>query len=73
VNPAQYRDQVITLFAGDVKKVTAALGADYKVVTRGIDQPIRWVRSGMLEVTIFVPYSYDVIPASVTSYTRPAE
>ncbi len=73
VNPAQYRDQVISLFAADVKKVTAALGADYKVVTQGIDQPIRWVRSGMLEVTIFVPYSYDVIPASVTSYTRLAE
>jgi hypothetical protein len=73
VNPAQYRDQVISLFAADVKKVTAALGTDYKVVTQGIDQPIRWVRAGMLEVTIFVPYSYDVIPASVTSYTRLAE
>ena len=40
------------------------------MVTRGIDQPIEWVRDGMLEVTIFVPYSYDVLPASVTSYTR---
>jgi len=70
VNPAQYRDRVIELFATDVKKVTASLGTDYKVVTRGIDQPIEWVRDGMLEVTIFVPYSYDVLPASVTSYTR---
>jgi hypothetical protein len=70
VNPAQYRDRVVELFAADVKKVTNALGADYKVVTRGIDQPIRWVRDGLLEVTIFVPYSYDVLPASVTSYTR---
>lgn len=70
VNPTQYRDRVIELFASDVKKVTASLGTDYKVVTRGIDQPIEWVRDGMLEVTIFVPYSYDVLPASVTSYTR---
>jgi hypothetical protein len=70
VNPAQYRDRVVELFAADVKKVTNALGADYKVVTRGIDQPIKWVRDGLLEVTIFVPYSYDVLPASVTSYTR---
>jgi hypothetical protein len=70
VNPAQYRDRVIELFAADVKKVTASLGTDYKVVTRGIDQPIKWVRDGMLEVTIFVPYSYDVLPATVTSYTR---
>ena len=73
VNPAQYRDRVIDLFAADVKKVTAALGADYKVVAQGIDLPIEWVREGMLEVTIFVPYHYDVLPASVTSYARHAE
>jgi hypothetical protein len=40
------------------------------VVAHGIDQPIQWVRDGMLEVTIFVPYSYDVLPASLTSYMR---
>ncbi len=73
VNPAQYRDRVIELFAADVKKVVAALGPDYKVVARGIDAPIQWVRDGMLEVTIFVPYRYDVLPATVTSYTRTAE
>jgi hypothetical protein len=70
VRPSQYRDRVIELFAADVKKVTAALGPDYKVVVNGIDKPIEWVRDGMLEVTIFVPYSYDVLPASVTSFYR---
>jgi hypothetical protein len=73
VKPSQYRDRVIELFATDVKKVTAALGADYKVVAHGIDAPIQWVRDGMLEVTIFVPYSYDVLPATVTSYMRMPE
>ena len=73
VNPAQYRDRVIELFAADVKKVTAAMGPDYKVVASGIDGPIEWVRDGMLEVTIFVPYSYDVLPASFTSYARGSE
>ena len=73
VKPSQYRDRVIELFAADVKKVTAALGSDYKVVAHGIDAPIQWVRDGMLEVTIFVPYSYDVLPASVTSYMRMSE
>jgi hypothetical protein len=70
VNPGQYRDRVIELFAEDVKKVTSALGQDYKVIARGIDAPIRWVRAGMLEVALFVPYGYDVLPASVTSYTN---
>lgn len=70
VKPAQYRDEVIGLFAADVKKVTASLGADYKVVVRGIDKPIQWVRDGMLDVTIFVPYTFDVLPATVSSYTK---
>jgi hypothetical protein len=73
VNPMQYRDRVIELMAADVKKVTAALGPDYKVVLSGIDQPIQWVRDGMLELTIFVPYRYDVLPASVTSYLKTGE
>jgi hypothetical protein len=73
VNPMQYRDRVIDLMAADVKKVTAALGPDYKVVLNGIDQPIQWVRDGMLELTIFVPYRYDVLPASVTSYLKTGE
>lgn len=68
VNIAQYRDPVIQLFANDVKKITAALGGDYRVVVHGLDHPIQWIRSGTLDVTIFVPYSYDVVPTTVTSY-----
>jgi hypothetical protein len=70
VNPQQYRDRVIELFAADVKKVTAALGPDYKVIVRGIDQPIEWVREGMLDVTIYVAYKYDVLPATISGYTN---
>jgi hypothetical protein len=69
VNIAQYRDPVIQLFANDVKKVTSALGADYRVVIAGLDQPIQWVRSGTLDVTIFVPYKYDIVPTSISSYS----
>jgi hypothetical protein len=70
VNIAQYRDAVIRLFAEDVKRVTTALGGDYRVVARGLDQPIQWVRDGTLDVVIFVPYEYDVLPTSVSSYIR---
>ena len=74
VNIAQYRDPVIELFAGDVKKITAALGGDYRVVISGLDQPIQWVRGGTLEVIIFVPYTYDVVPTSISSYSpRPVK
>jgi len=69
VNPHQYREKVIELFAQDVGKVTAALGPDYKVVVSGVDRPIRWVRAGLLELAIYIPYSYHVVPGSMTSFT----
>jgi hypothetical protein len=69
VNPAQYREAVIRLFAGDVHAVTAALGEGYRVIVHGIDGPIRWQRAGLLDLMLYVPYTYDVIPATVTSYT----
>jgi hypothetical protein len=68
VNIAQYRDTVIQLFANDVKKITTALG-DYRVVVRGLDSPIQWVRDGTLDVIIFVPYEYDVVPTTISSFT----
>jgi hypothetical protein len=69
VNIAQYRDPVVQLFANDVKKTTTALGGDYRVVIRGLDQPLQWIRSGTLEVIIFVPYAYDVVPTTISSYS----
>ena len=53
------------LYAADAKKVTGALGQEYKVVTQGIDRPVRWVRMGLLELALFVPYRYDVLPGTV--------
>lgn len=67
VAPHRYRDEIIALYAADAKKVTAALGDDYKIVTSGIDRPVRWVRIGLLELALFVPYSYQVLPSSVHS------
>ena len=69
VNPPQYREHVIRLYAADSRLVTSSLGQDYRVVTRGIDRQLQWVREGMLDVLFFIPYEYDVIPASVTSYS----
>jgi hypothetical protein len=69
VNPPQYREQVIKLYAADSKLVTSALGQDYRVVTKGIDRQLQWVRDGLLDVLFFIPYEYDVIPANVTSYS----
>jgi hypothetical protein len=68
VNVAQYREPAIRLFADDVRRITTALGGDYRIVARGLDQPIQWVRDGTLDVLIFVPYQYDVVPTTISSY-----
>ncbi len=67
VDPSQYRPRIIELMAQDVKAVTAALGGDYRVVLSGIDRPVKWARLGSLDVTVFIPYEYLVLPSSVTS------
>jgi hypothetical protein len=67
VAPHRYRDEIVALYAADAKRVTAALGDDYKIVTTGIDRPVRWVRMGLLELALFVPYTYQVVPQSVHS------
>jgi hypothetical protein len=67
VNPNQYRQQILDLIAKDIKNVTGMLGEDYKVVIDGIDKPVEWIRSGPLQLSLYVPYSYKVIPKNINS------
>jgi hypothetical protein len=74
VAPHRYRDEIISLYAADAKKITTALGEDYKIVTTGIDRPVQWVRMGLLELALFVPYKFDVLPSTVSTFvTVPME
>lgn len=70
VNPMQYREQVIKLYAADSKLVTSSLGQEYRVVTKGIDRQLQWMRDGLVDVNVFIPYEYDVIPSNLTTYSR---
>lgn len=70
VSPHQYRDEIISLYAADAKKITSSLGDDYKVITTGIDRPVEWVRMGLLELALFVPYKFDVVPSTVSTFVN---
>jgi len=67
VAPDQYRKEIIALILADIKEVTAGLGEEYKVVVQGLDRPVRWVRDGSLHLSMFVPFSYIVIPENVNA------
>ena len=69
VNPQQYRAAIIELVAKDVASVTDALGDGYKVVLSGIDQQVEWAKIGSLDVAIYIPYNYVVLPETIRSYS----
>lgn len=64
LNPDQYRDRIIGLAGQDVKRVISELGENYRVHVKGIDRQVKWVRSSLSEVTLYIPYSYEVLPAA---------
>lgn len=69
VNPYQYRQTVMKLVMDEVREVKTALGPDYRVVLRGLDKELSWVRSGALNLAFTLPYSYDVIPNNLQTYS----
>ena len=70
VDPNQYRAQIIQRFAEDVAQVKAALGQDYRLIVENIDRPVKFSRVGPLEVALFIPYHYTIVPTSISSIMR---
>ena len=67
VNINQYRKQLIDLIAQDISYVTGALGDEYKVVLSGLDKPIQSFRSGSSSLSLFIPYTYQIVPENIHS------
>lgn len=72
VNPSQYRSKILELVTEDIKNVSSSLGSDYKVVLYGIDGPVQWVKSGSINLTLYINYNYTVIPSTVSSISAEA-
>lgn len=60
VNPDQYRGAIVDLIAADAAVQAAKFGAGYGVDVSGIDRPVEWARSGLTEVSLYLPASYVV-------------
>jgi hypothetical protein len=56
VAPDQYRGQVTDLIIADAKQLGEKLGPDYTVQIEGLNRPIEWMRAGLSDVFIYVPY-----------------
>ena len=67
VNPYQYRKEVLNMVLSEIKEVTTTLGPEYRAVITGIDGEVQWVRSGDLSLAFYLPYNYDILPATLTT------
>ena len=67
LNPEQYRGEIIKLIAAEINLITGALGGDYKVILEDLEKPLAWRRTGIVDVELYIPYRFKVIPGSVTS------
>ncbi len=56
VAPDQYRGAVADLIIADATKMGEKLGPDYTIEIEGLHRPVEWVRAGLSDVMIFIPY-----------------
>lgn len=62
VDPNQYRGEIIDLIAADAAKTVGKFGPGYAVQTSGLDRPVQWSRAGLIDVYLYLPASYTVVP-----------
>lgn len=63
VGPDQYRGEILDLIAADSRAAAARFGPSYAVTATGLDRPVEWMRAGLTEVFLYVPYNIVVVPA----------
>jgi len=63
VRPEKYRQELIHKIAADAKAASAAFGKDYRVLLKGMESPLLWERQGLATMALYIPYSYDIVPA----------
>jgi hypothetical protein len=62
VNPEQYRPAIIEKIAADANMVVAKMGEGYAVELMGLDRSVQVSRASTTEVSLYLPYSYRVVP-----------
>lgn len=60
ISPSQYRYELVADIAQDARRVAQAFGPDYFVDVDGLEAPIVFYQTGELELTLYIPYGFDV-------------
>jgi hypothetical protein len=60
VNPERYRYEIVPLIAADARKLQATVGPGCRVNLSGLASRVSWERSGIAELTLYLPYKVDI-------------
>lgn len=61
VNPEKYRYEVIQKIAEENKKLSQAIGQSCDIQLDGISNRVKWQRSGIIELVIYIPYRTQLL------------
>jgi hypothetical protein len=64
VDPAQYREEIFEAMSADAQARISALGDGYRARFTGLENQVSWYRSDVLELTLFIPHTLEIGPAS---------
>ncbi|MBL4616354.1 MAG: hypothetical protein JKY46_01535 [Robiginitomaculum sp.] len=62
VKPERFRGELLGFIANDARNTAAIFGEDYAVRATNMAERIRWIQSGKLTLTLYIPYSLEVLP-----------
>jgi len=62
VGPQQYHSAVAAKIAEETKQLSALFGSDYGVHIEGLEHPVAWYRSGLLDLALYIPFALKIEP-----------
>jgi hypothetical protein len=60
VNPEKYRAELLAKIAEDNIKLSQAMGGKCNAKIGGLERRIEWQRTGVAELTLYIPYSIEI-------------
>lgn len=65
VNPERYRGELLSRIAEEHVNVSRAMGRRCEVKVGGLEHRIEWQRTGVAELTLYIPYSLEISKCSL--------
>ncbi len=65
VNPERYRSDLLARIAEDNANLSRSMGKKCNVTVGGLERRIEWQRTGVAELTLYIPYSVEISKCSL--------